>query len=177
MPSARDARFKPTIFAALVASVIVGCRGSPTIVVENRTGRDLKVQARVPVHQFRLVGGRFKGDYDFFTRVPRGFWLRESIIKSGAAWNAAEFFPNQQFRDEWDDRDGQIQITLRDASLVNPRFEPLIVRGQAEPKVSYLALAQTVNGTVHLLLFDASGKELDRASTPMRPESLPSDPD
>lgn len=150
-----------TILATTAA--LSACHSTSPLLFENRLDRNIKIDAVVPVFGH---AGYFAMSLDRASQI--GGYQRATLVEAGHIWDAALSIEGEQFARSRD-LDHNLSISIRDASLINPRFSPLTVHTTATARNGYLALAEAIDGTLYLILADDRGTKLDQASTPLLP--------
>ncbi len=149
--------------AVLAAAALAACQSTSSLLLENRLDRNIKVDAVVPVFGPGVkLGGAV---------IHIGNYQRSALVGDRSLWDAAERTDDDHYVELGntgaDVAPYDVVLSIRDASLVSPRFTPLSVRTHAEPRTGYLAVAEAIDGNVYLILADDKGTRLDQASTPL----------
>ncbi len=150
----------------VVAGTLAACQSTSPLLFENRLDRNIKVDAVVPVFEHRT---------DWNGLNPRGVvhtgsYQRAALVDDHSLWDAAKSAEGERFFERSQHQlDHHLSISIRDASLINPRFAPLTVSTPATARSGYLAVAEAIDATVYLILADDQGTRLDQASTPLLP--------
>lgn len=150
--------------AVLAAAALAACQSTSPLLLENRLDRNIKVDAVVPAfaHSAYWNGLNPRGV------VHTGSYQRSALVDDHSLWDASKSLQDERFIERSErELEHSLSITIRDASLINPRFAPLTVHAPATQRTGYLAVAEAIDGNVYLILADDKGTRLDQASTPL----------